>query len=152
MPHLLNGYIGIYSVQSWLCFCNSILDSEYSKFWCKVKWSSRVILMQKTNKQIKTKKQVTSYNILYTVVTTSRALGNNKSKLKQTWGSAYRFEMSMWNDYLFRLPWYEYVLCQALIKAIPRETDAFKYVSLLINSCLVCWLCSFVSLLNNNKR
>lgn len=41
-------------------------------------------MQKKKNKQIKTKKQVTSYNILYTVVTTSRALGNNKSKLKQT--------------------------------------------------------------------
>lgn len=114
--------------------------------------------MQKTNKQIKTKKQVTSYNILYTVLSTSRTLGNNKSELKQTWGRAYRLEMSMWNDRLFRLSLYEYILCQALIKAIPRElslrffTDQFMFRLLTLFFCFIIKQQQKLSLFFTQKR
>ena len=35
--------------------------------------------------------------------------------------------------------------------AIPRETGVYIWTTVLIDSCFFCWLCSFVSLWNNNK-
>lgn len=66
--------------------------------------------------------------------------------------------MSMWNDCLFRLSLYEYVLCQALIKAIPRElslrffTDQFLFCLLTLFFCFIVKQQQKLSLFFTQKR